>query len=68
LSEKPLAPHFDQRSCGEKTTAGQKTVATVKVGIAQILPFMVLITPAPGRTERKREYTRPISNHSSATI
>jgi hypothetical protein len=40
LCRTPLASHFDPRSCGEKTTSA------VKVAIAQILPFIALITPA----------------------
>jgi hypothetical protein len=34
-------------AAAKRPQRGQKTTVAVKVGIAQILPFMVLITPAP---------------------
>jgi hypothetical protein len=40
-SRELLAPSFDRRPCGEKTTIA------VKAPIAPISPFMVSITPGP---------------------
>ena len=51
LSSKPLASHFDPRSCDDKDSG-------IKVTIAQILPFIALISCPRSPGERKRHCER----------